>query len=109
VLYNVFTDISTKKFMCNIDRLITLELRFFESHQCAVILLRKRHSCSCLPNLFSFELEVKVEIYLTYFDLLSFELNNYFSKNAIHFRLDLNLPRQLSIFGGNENIMCHLC
>jgi len=32
-----FNENSTKKFMCNIDLLITMELRFFESQQCAVI------------------------------------------------------------------------
>ena len=54
-------------------------------------------SCLLLPNLFSFELEVEVDIYLIYFDLLFFELNNYFSKNSINVRLDLNWPSKLSI------------
>jgi len=61
--------------MLSIDLLITMALRFFESQQFAVIQLRKWHSCSWLPNVFSFELEVEVEIYPIYFDLLFFELN----------------------------------
>ena len=39
---------STKKFICNtqyIIDLITIEVRFFESQQYAVIQLRKWHSC----------------------------------------------------------------
>ena len=73
----------SKKFLCKIDLLITMDLRIFESQQCAVIEFSKWHSCSWLPNLFSFELEL--EIYPTYFDLLFFELNNHCSKNYNQF------------------------
>ena len=52
-----FNENANKKFMCNIDLLITVELRFFESQQYAVSLLRKWHSCLRLSILFSFELE----------------------------------------------------
>jgi len=41
-------------------------LRLFESQQCAVILLRKWHSCLLLPNLFSFEFEVGQYILICY-------------------------------------------
>ena len=45
-MYMYFNKNSTKKFMCNIDLLISMELRIFENQQCAVIELSKWHSCS---------------------------------------------------------------
>ena len=79
--------------MCNMDLLITMELRFFESHQCAVyfvsgIYLHDFQTC------FNLKLKKKSTQHILIFFS---NLNNYFFKKSIIFLTEIDLTQQTEL------------